>query len=199
MNISDTVLLCMDLQNDLVLSEGKMAGSGLPDQVAARDLLATVQKFQDAVRSTGGSVAHVRVAYRGDYRDNPCSSLRAQRLKESGALIEGTWGSAIHDLVAPLEDEMIFTKHAVNPFFNTGLMTWLNSCGARRLVLCGVATNMVVESAARYADDAGFQVTVVEDACASFREDWHEFSTGSILPLISRVASSRDLIREISQ
>ena len=199
MNMFDTVLLCMDLQNDLVLGEGKMAGSGLSDQVAARDLLATVQKLQDAVRSAGGSVAHVRVAYRADYLDNPCTSPRGQRLKASGALIEGTWGSAIHDQVAPLDDEMIFNKHAVNPFFNTGLMTWLNNSQARHLLLCGVATNMVVESAARYADDAGFQVTVVEDACASFRADWHEFSTTVILPLIGRVASSSDLTKEISK
>ena len=199
MNMSDTVLLCMDLQNDLVLGEGKMAGSGLPDQVAARDLLATVQKLQGVVRSYGGSVAHVRVAYRADYGDNPCNSPRGQRLRDTGALIEGTWGSAIYDQVAPLDDEMIFTKHAVNPFFNTDLMTWLNNGGVRHLILCGVATNMVVESAARYADDAGFKVTVVEDACASFREDWHEFSTNCILPLIGRVASSSDLIKEISK
>ena len=199
MDMTDTVLLCMDLQNDLVLDEGKLAGSGLSDQVGARNLLATVRTVQDAVRAGGGGVAHVRVAYRSDYRDNPSISLRAQRLKDAGALIEGTWGSNIHDLVVPLEDEMIFTKQAVNPFFNTGLMTWLNRRGARYLILCGVATNMVVESAARYADDAGFQVIVVENACASFREDWHEFSVSSILPLIGRVVSSSDLIRELSE
>ncbi len=199
MDLTDTVLLCMDLQNDLVLGEGKLGGSGLSDQVDARNLLATVRTVQDAVRTAGGGVAHVRVAYRSDYRDNPCVSRRAQRLKDAGALIEGTWGSNIHDLAAPLEDEMIFTKQAVNPFFNTGLMTWLNSRRVRCLILCGVATNMVIESAARYADDAGFHVTVVEDACASFRNDWHEFSVNSILPLIGRVVSSADLIKELSE
>ena len=197
--MTDAVFLCMDLQNDLVLAEGKMAGSGLAEHVARRDLLATVRTLQDAIRAAGGSVAHVRVAYRPDYGDNPCVSPRSTRLKEAGALIEGTWGSKINDSVTPHEGDMVFTKHAVNPFFNTGLMTWLNSRRMRRLILCGVTTNMVVESAARYADDAGFHVTVVEDACASFRDDWHEFSVGSILPLIGRVVSSAELIGELSE
>ena len=199
MDLTDTVLLCVDLQNDLVLGEGKLGGSGLSDQVDARDLLAIVRTVQDAVRAAGGGVAHVRVAYRSDYRDNPCVSQRAQRLKDAGAFIEDTWGSNIHDLVAPLEDEMIFTKHAVNPFFNTGLMTWLNSRRARRVILCVVATNLVAESAARYADDAGFHVTLVEDACASFRNDWHEFTVNLILPLLGRVVYSAELIKEISE
>ena len=199
MDLTDTVLLSVDLQNDLVLGEGKLGESGHSDQVDARDLLAIVRTVQDAVRAAGGSVAHVRVASRSDYRDNPCVSQRAQRLKDAGALIEDTWGSNIHDLVAPLEDEMIFTKHAVNPFFNTGLMTWLNSRRARRVILCVVATNMVAESAARYADDAGFHVTLVEDACASFRNDWHEFTVNLILPLLGRVVYSAELIKEISE
>ena len=50
-----------------------------------------------------------------------------------------------------------------------------------------------LNAAARYADDAGFAVTVVEDCCASPNPQWHEFAITQILPVFGRIASSKDL------
>ena len=95
--------------------------------------------------------------------------------------------------------ELVFTKQGVNPFFNSGLLTWLLHRGVREVVLCGVSTNMVVEASARYCDDAGFRVTVLEDGCASNKQEWHEFSVTQILPMLGRVISVDDFTRELRQ
>ena len=41
----------------------------------------------------------------------------------------------------------------------------------------GVATEFVVEAAARHAADADFRVIVLEDCCAAFSDDAHRVST----------------------
>jgi nicotinamidase-related amidase len=55
-----------------------------------------------------------------------------------------------------------------------------------------VVTNLVVESTARAADDAGFAVTVLEDLCAAPNPEWHRFSIETMLPLFATVVSSAD-------
>lgn len=58
---------------------------------------------------------------------------------------------------------------------------------------------MVVEASARYCDDAGLRVTVLEDGCASNKQEWNEFSVTQILPMLGRVISVDDFTRELRQ
>ena len=99
--------------------------------------------------------------------------------------------------MAPLAGELVVTKQCVNPFFNTGLLNWLLHGKTDRVVLAGVVTNLVVESAARAADDAGLSVTVLEDACAAPDPAWHAFSIEKILPLFATISTSRKFAAEV--
>jgi nicotinamidase-related amidase len=89
---------------------------------------------------------------------------------------------------------MVYTKRAVNPFHDTALETWLHRNGVDTVALCGVYTHMVVDSAARHADDAGFVVQVLEDCCASPDPELHRIECEKILPLFGTVMSSADFI-----
>ena len=62
------------------------------------------------------------------------------------------------------------------------------------MALCGVYTHMVVDSAARYADDAGFVVKVLEDCGASPDPELHRIECEKILPRFGTVMSSRAFI-----
>jgi nicotinamidase-related amidase len=115
-------------------------------------------------------------------------------MKANQAAILGTFGTEFPEIVVPQAGEHIITKQCVNPFFNTGLMTWRMQRGVRHLVLGGVATNLVVESTARAAGDAGFAITVLEDCCAAPNADWHRFSIENILPLFGEVSSSQKFV-----
>jgi len=76
-------------------------------------------------------------------------------------------GAEIHPNVAPLPEEKVIVKKEVNSFLNTDLLDFLNKNGVKKLVLCGMQTNMCLEAATRAASDYGFKCTVIHDACAA--------------------------------
>lgn len=188
-----TALLLLDLQNEMVDAKGKVGGGGLAKVVAERGVLENARHALDAARSAKMDIVHVRLGFRPDYADALSVAPRVTRMKEHGAAIAGTWGTEFPELLAPRADELVITKQCVNPFFNTGLMTWLLHRGVSKLVFGGVVTNLVVEMTARAADDAGFALTVLEDCCAAPNPAWHAFSVENILPLFATVSSSKSV------
>jgi len=75
--------------------------------------------------------------------------------------------SLIHSSVLPLEGEKVVTKHEINSYLNTDLLSYLMENGIKRVVICGMMTHMCVEAAARASADNGFEVIVLDDACAT--------------------------------
>ena len=70
----------------------------------------------------------------------------------------------------PTADEYIVEKSVPDAFINTGLERWLRARGIAQLFVCGVSTNISVESSTRTAGNLGFQVTVVSDATFAFEK-----------------------------
>ncbi|MFM0156863.1 MULTISPECIES: cysteine hydrolase family protein [Paraburkholderia] len=191
--LNDTALLVLDVQNDLVHPDGKIGAQGLAKIVAERNVLANLHTLIANVRRNGGKVVYVGLGYRDDYADVLSVAPRIAKARENKVATLGSWGAAFHDTVAPESGDMVFHKQCVNPFFGTSLLEWLRSKRLNTLYLAGTATNLVVESAARYADDAGFAVSVVEDCCASPNPAWHEFAITQILPVFARIIRSQDV------
>lgn len=198
-NDASTALLLLDLQNEMVDPNGKIGAGGLARAVQERRLLDRVAAVLGAFRGRRLPVVHVRLGFRPDYLDALSVAPRIGRLKEAKAAVVGTWGTEFPPAVAPADGELVVTKQCVNPFFNTGLMAWLSRRLVSRLVLCGVATNLVVESTARYADDAGFEVVVLEDCCASPNPEWHRFSVQHMLPLFGEVLPSEVFLSKLDR
>ena len=104
------------------------------------------------------------------------ASLNAQKLlahfRENKQLIihvkhgDGK-GAEIHPNVAPLAGEKVIVKNEVNSFLKTDLLDYLQKNGVKKLILCGMQTNMCLEAATRAASDYGFECTVIHDACAA--------------------------------
>ncbi len=76
-------------------------------------------------------------------------------------------GADIHDSVAHFEGEPLVVKHYPNSFRGTNLLDLLRAQKIERLVITGMMTHMCVDATARAAADLGFQVIVVDDACAT--------------------------------
>lgn len=190
---SESALLVLDVQNELVDPKGKVGAGGLAEIVAERNLLPNLKNLIASFRAKGSPIVYVGLGYREDYKDVLSVAPRIAKARENKVAVLGTWGSEFHPDIAPQAGDIVFYKQWVNPFFGTSLLEWLRANGVRNLYLTGTATNLVVESAARYADDAGFAVTVVEDCCASPNRAWHDFAVTQILPVFGRVASSKEL------
>ena len=76
-------------------------------------------------------------------------------------------GADIHDSVAHFVGEPLVIKHFPNSFRETNLLELLKAEKTERVVITGMMTYMCVDATARAAADYGFQVIVVEDACAT--------------------------------
>jgi len=73
----------------------------------------------------------------------------------------------IYPEVLPKEGEVVIGKHYANSFRGTDLLEILRGLGVERVVIAGMQTHMCVEAAVRAAADYGFDVTLVDDACAT--------------------------------
>ncbi|MEM7280253.1 MAG: cysteine hydrolase [Pseudomonadota bacterium] len=197
MSIDQTALIMLDLQNEMVHPDGKIGGGGLAQAVADRGVLENAAHLLAIARDQGVRIVHVRLGFRSDYADVMSRAPRIANLKANQACQIGAWGTEFHASVSPLEGEYVVTKQCVNPFYNTGLMNYLHRYDCTDLILCGTVTNLVVESATRAADDAGFAVTVVEDACAAPNAELHEFAVSKILPMFGRVETTEKIAAEM--
>jgi nicotinamidase-related amidase len=81
---------------------------------------------------------------------------------------------AIQANVAPLAGESVVVKHFANSFRGTPLQALLKDLNIRTLVIVGMQTHMCVEAAVRAGADLGYNVIVVEDACATRDLKLHE-------------------------
>ena len=192
-----TALLVMDFQNDLVDPTGKFAASGGPAQVQEKKVLENTAKAIASARSKGVPVIHVAVVYRKGYPEANVSAPLFAGVKESGALMEGTWGAEFHPTVKPQDGEVVVVKRGVSAFAGTDLDIVLKAKGIHQLVLTGFATNFVVEGTARDAVDRGYAAIVLKDCCASFSGEMHRFALEAVLPQLAVVSTMDDFVQTL--
>ncbi|TDN92201.1 cysteine hydrolase family protein [Microbacterium sp. BK668] len=78
-------------------------------------------------------------------------------------------GNALVDAVAAVEPALFITKDVNSAFYgDQDLHAWLGAQGIDALVICGIQTNMCVETTARMAGNLGYDTTVVLDATRTF-------------------------------
>lgn len=78
-------------------------------------------------------------------------------------------GNELVDAVAMANPELLVTKNVNSAFYGEpDLQAWLGARGIRELVICGIQTNMCVETTARMGGNLGYDVTVVLDATRTF-------------------------------
>ena len=195
-----TAFLSMHFVNDLVHEDGKFAMSGTAAHVKQTNCLVNTKNVQDACRRVNVPVIHVEIwlneVGRKLLADLPVG-LMFKGIVETGALAEGTWGAEFHEEVKPLEGEFIVTGKAPNSFYSTDLGRILRVLNIRTVVLSGVATNMVVESTARYACDELYEVIILRDCCASFNEEIHSFTLDNVLPNLATISNSEEFINAL--
>lgn len=187
-------LLLLDFQVAVCGPLGVLgASSGASQHTATRGVLPRVREALRRARRTDDLIVHVRVGF-DEY------GLRRVNLSESFAGFEQrkvfspeSEGSKFCPETTPEPGELVVTKACVSPFAGTGLDEMLRAQRVDHLLLAGVATNFVVESAARHAGDAGYIVEVIEDLCAAHSEDMHRFAIHKTLPVFGDIVTLADV------
>lgn len=162
--MSPRALIVIDIQNDY-FPGGKWTLEGID---ATADNAA---RLIAAVRAQGGLVVHVRHEF-------PTS--------DAPFFVPGSKGAEIHPKALPAEGEPVVVKHHINSFRDTELKAILDRNGIEEVVIVGAMSHMCVDAGARAANDFGYGVTVVHDACAARDLEFN----GQIVPAAQTHAAS---------
>jgi nicotinamidase-related amidase len=99
----------------------------------------------------------------------PIVLVRHDSVEPGSPLASGTPGNAFKDVVADVPHELLVAKQVNSAFYGEpDLHGWLAARDIRQLVICGIQTNMCVETTARMAGNLGYDVTVPLDATHTF-------------------------------
>lgn len=178
--VSKTIYLVLDMQNDLIHAEGPSGKGPLGEQVRERGIIARTSLALQKARAAGALVGFVRVGFSAHYQECPTNSPVFSGAPAAGLFKLGEWGTAIHQDIEVRETDLQIVKHRVSPFYSTTLEAQLRAQGVTRIVCSGVSTQAVVQAAVRDAHDRDYEVVVLDDCCAAHSAQEHANSIDSI-------------------
>jgi nicotinamidase-related amidase len=109
-------------------------------------------------------------------------------------ILQGTEGAAIHDTVKPHDTDIIVVKRRVGAFGTTDLQAVLSGLGVKHLVLTGYSTSGVILSTVRWAADADYRMTVVDDMCGDGDAEVHSVLMAKVFPRQADVVQAAMLL-----
>ncbi len=172
---ASAALMIIDMQRDFLEPGG--FGAALGNDVALlRSAIAPTRRVLTACRAAGLMVVHTREGHRPDLSDlAPAKRARgrlATGIGDAGPmgriLVRGEAGHEIIPELAPLPGEPVVDKPGKGAFYATDLETMLRGRGITQLLVCGVTTEVCVNTTVREANDRGFDCLVLEDCTGSY-------------------------------
>jgi nicotinamidase-related amidase len=178
--LEHTALIIIDMQRDFLEPGG--FGETLGNDVSR--LKAAVEPAQAvlaAVRKAGLLIIHTREGHRPDLSDAPKNKVeRGEPSMRIGApgpmgriLIRGEPGHDIIPELYPKDGEPVIDKPGKGAFYQTDLELMLKNRSIDTLLVCGVTTEVCVNTTVREANDRGFRCIVLSDCCASYFPEFH--------------------------
>ncbi len=178
-----TALVVIDLQKGIVAMKTEPYDSSL--------VITNASKLAEVCRKNSVPVFLVRVAFseNGLDRLNPIADVPMM----TNQVVDPSWSEIVPELNQAPED-FVITKHQWGAFYGTELDLQLRRRVIETILLCGISTNIGVESTARYAYELGYNQIFVEDATAARSTAEHEHSFKTVFPRMGRVKSLEEVL-----
>lgn len=187
-------LLVIDMQNGFCHPKGSFATLGLDISMCTAAIPGCV-RLATAARRAGVPVIFTRYVYRSDYRDGGVLVQEIlPALGESRSLAAGSWDAELVDDLPPAAEDFVVDKNRYSAFYGTGLEPILTSLGVRNLVMCGVTTNMCVETTARDASQRDYRVFVASDATGELDRARHDMSLATVAFGFGAVLNANEVV-----
>ena len=176
-----TALVMIDFQRDFVDPGG--FGEALGNDVSLlRRAVPSAEQVLKAARTAGLFIVHTREGHRPDLADCPPAKKARGRLKTGigdpgpmgRILVRGEYGNDIVKELQPMPGEPVVDKPGKGAFYATDLDTILKNRGIEQLIVCGVTTEVCVQTTVREANDRGYDCLVLEDCVASYFPEFQQ-------------------------
>jgi nicotinamidase-related amidase len=208
-DLDRTALLIIDMQRDFLEPGG--FGEALGNDVSRlQAAVGPCQAVLAAARDLGLLVIHTREGHRPDLSDAPRLKVErgdpALRIGAPGPmgriLVRGEPG---HDIIAalyPQPDEPVIDKPGKGAFYQTDLDLMLRNRSIETLLVCGVTTEVCVNTTVREANDRGYRCVVLADCCASYFPEFHAAGVAMIKAqggIFGSVSASQSLLDALAR
>jgi nicotinamidase-related amidase len=203
-DLTHAALIIIDMQRDFLEPGGFGAALG-NDVSRLKVAVEPCRQVLGALRARGVLVIHTREGHRPDLSDAPRHKVErgdpALRIGAPGPmgriLVRGEPGHDIIPQLYPISGEPIIDKPGKGAFYQTDLELMLRNRGVDTLFVCGVTTEVCVNTTVREANDRGYRCIVLSDCCASYFPEFHDMGLKMIAAqggIFGSVASSRALL-----
>jgi biuret amidohydrolase len=181
LNLEHCALLIIDMQRDF-LEPGGFGDALGNDVTLLRKTIAPTRRLLDAARRAGLTIIHTREGHRPDLADLPPAKKARGRfatgIGDAGPmgriLVRGEPGHDIIPELYPLPGEPVIDKPGKGAFHATDLDAILKNLGIAQLIVCGVTTEVCVNTSVREANDRGYDCLVVSDCVGSYFPEFQE-------------------------
>ena len=189
-----TALVVIDMQRAFLEDEGSLAKAGI-DIGGLKAALEPCQRLLASARQAGVPVIHTRYVYRSDYADGGILvNYIMPQLREVDSLAAGTPDIEIVDELAPVDGETVIDKNRPSAFYATNIEPLLNGLGVDSLVVCGVTTNICVETTVRDASQRDYKVFVPKDATGELEQLRYDGALAGMAWVFAKIVDTDDVI-----
>jgi ureidoacrylate peracid hydrolase len=193
---NDSALLIVDMQNAFLDKGGSLSKMGLDTSRATR-VIEPIIKLKDEFEKNKLPVIYLQHAHRNDGLDSGLIDKVFPPIMQLGHCKEGTWDCEMVDELKPKSNDIIVKKYRFSGFYNTQLDNVLRQIGAGTLVVCGIATNICVESTVRDAFYRDYNVFVPEETTAGFFVEAEKAALENFKFAFARVVSLGQIISDL--
>jgi biuret amidohydrolase len=203
-----TALVIIDMQRDFVEAGG--FGEALGNDVSIlRKAIAPTKVVLDQCRKMGMMIVHTREGHRPDLADCPPSKMERghpkRKIGDGGSmgrlLVRGEAGHDIVPELYPKPGEVVIDKPGKGAFYATDLELILRNAGIKTLIVCGVTTEVCVNTTVREANDRGFNCVVLEDCVGSYFPEFQKAGLAMIKAqggIFGWVSTSANAVKALS-
>jgi nicotinamidase-related amidase len=182
-----TALVVIDLQKGI---------ASMPAQPHdSKTVIANATRLAQAFRKNKMPVFLVRVSTSPDGKDRLVPIVDGENAWGNRQM-PSDWSEIVPEMGSE-ETDIIVTKKQWGAFYGTDLDLQLRRRKIDTIVLCGIATNIGVESTARFAFELGFQQIFVEDAMSGRSAEEHNFTVKTTFPRMGRVRKTEDILASL--
>lgn len=172
---SDTALILIDLLNEFLAEDGKLAG-GIAEVADRVGLKHNLTRLIEGAREAG-----LTIIYAPHGLDEHCFDHvhhvhpRFQWAMENKMFWKGTPGADFYAPLAPRDGDIVVARHHMfDSYQGTDLQEQLQKAGVTKVVLAGLTSQTCIEGTGRHSLENGYHVTFLTDAVAEFSEAAHK-------------------------
>ncbi len=185
-----TALVVIDVQKGIFALDRKLEPN------TASQVIANVSKLVAKFRDSGIPVFLVHVTS-VDGRDM-LHPVTDQQVQWGSGPRPADWSEFVEE-IKPTGKDIVIAKRQWGAFYGTELDLQLRRRKIENIVLCGVSTNIGVETTAREAYQRGYNQVFATDAMAANSKDEHEATLKYIFPRIGLLRTTDEILKTTTE